>query len=1176
MKNVLKKVGAFVRKTWVWTLLLVLLLSLLVWWGGPQLAINDYKFWAQASTRLLSISVLYLTWGLSMVFVSWRAGLRKKALEDSETGQARLHRAQQIAESQKALRLRFKDALRLLKTSSVYRGHSARWRDELPWYLVIGPQASGKTSLLDFSGLDFPLNKIERKLTRSTRGTEHCDWYFAEHGVLIDTAGRYLTQPGDEVDASAWHALLGLLRKRRRERPLNGVLVTLPVDMLLSGLEEELSELADQVRNRLQEVHQTLHIDLPVYLVLSKADTLPGFAEFFDHLSREESEQVLGASFGKGQNGTDAVLLRAEFEALLTRLNSQVITRIHQERDSQRRGRILDFPHQLSTIGERLCLFVDMAFTGNRYQRASPLRGFYLTSAPHLQQPVAEIDDDTSVIKPAHYQALPTLHSGRSQFIHHLLSRVIFPQAQLAGLNKRERRRIHWKQRGLYAGALVLMGVLGMLWAASFSANHDRLDKLRALAQQWNQQRSLLSPRDDAREVLNVLDTQHAATQVFPSTFDVALHERSGLYQGGLANVVLEQAYARELEAQLLPRVGHQLENQIRASLHDRERLLNNVRAYLMLNMPERRDNAWLKAWLSNDWSARYPGNTAVQNGLNKHFERLLELPFNYPLDDALVAQARQTLRNESLATIVYRVLREQAHTLPPYRLDQHIGPQAQLLSGADYVIPGFYTQQGYQQYFSVQGASLVSKILRDNWILGEGSTLSAMDMRRMMVELEQLYFRDYANHWSEAVGQLSLQPFSDAREGAAQLAGLTSSNSPLLNLLIEVRQNTRFSNVVEDLEATLPLVDAKAPKQAALLGKAATAAVENVKKALPESLPDTAKKALQLRFEPLHRLLDEHNGPSADLSVALQGVNDVQLQLASLGRASAPDQAAFEMAKSRMSGQRDALSNLRQATHRLPLPISGWFNAVAEDTWGLVLNDAYQFLNQRYQRELYSFYGRAIHKRYPFNAHSSSDVALNDFREFFRGQGIAERFFDSYMKPFVSGDPGSYRLRSLEGQTLPMSRVYLDQMAALQVIRQSFFAQNPSEPLVQFTLEPYTLDSSVSRAEFRFGSHLLEYRHGPIVPVTLEWPTDAENGRTSLVLEKAVGRPVGIEKSTGPWSLFRVLDLMQTHYLSGRDVMVLTADVGGMRANYLLMSQRMPNPFDMDVLRSFRLPAQL
>ena len=1175
MKNAFKKVGAFLCQTWVWTLLLLLSSALLIWWVGPLLAVDDYKFWADASARLLTISALCLLWGLCMVFVSWRAGVRKKEAEDSEAGKERMRREALIDASHKELRTRFKEALRTLKTSSVYRGRSERWRDELPWYLLIGPTGSGKTSLLDFSGLDFPLNKIDRKLTRDTSGTRHCDWYFAEHGVLIDTAGRYLTQNETHADATGWSTLLGLLRKRRRERPLNGVLVTLPVDTLFSGDEKKLSDLAEQIRVRLQDIHQTLHIEVPVYLVLSKADKLLGFTEFFEQLTREESDQVFGASFAKGQSGSDVSLLRSEFEALLGRLNSQIITRMHQERDSQRRGRILDFPHQLGSIGERLCLFVDMAFTGNRYQRASPLRGFYLTSAPHLKQQLdsstAEVGSEFGVKS----QVLPTLHSGRSHFIHHLLSRVIFPEAQLAGLDKRERRRISWGQRAMYGGALAVLSGLGLVWTSSFSSNLDRLDTLRELAQQGAKQRSLLSPRDDARAVLNTLDTRYAATRVYPSLTNTALHERTGLYQGGASHPVILQAYERELDVLLLPRVAQQLESQIRANLNNRDRLLNSVRAYLMLGMPERRDNAWLRAWVATDWSSRYPGNTAVQNGLNQHFARLLGQTFHYPLNDTLIAQARQVLRSETLASVVYRMLRDQAHTLAPYSFDQHLGPQGGVFSGADYAIPGFYTEQGYKQYFSVQGATLVSEILRDNWVLGEGNSISPMDMRKLMVELEQLYFRDYATYWSEALGQLALQPIDTAREGAEQFAGLTSANSAVVQLLLEVRANTRFPSLIEDLQA-LPATDDNAPLKLGALGKVATVAAAKASDAVAANLPDTAKKALQRRFEPLHRLLDEHDGPTADLTPALQGLNEVQLQLAGLARASAPDQAAFEMAKLRMSGQRDALSQLRQASQRLPSPLNGWFNGLADDTWRLVLNDSYQFVNQRYQRELYSFYVRAIKKRYPFSAHSSSDVALNDFREFFRAQGISERFFEGYMRPFVSGEAGNYRLRSIDGQGLPMAKTYFEQMAAVQVIRQSFFAQNPAEPQVQFTLEPYSLDSSVSRSEFRFGNQSIEYRHGPIVPVTLQWPTEAENGRTSLVMEKMVGRPVGIEKSTGPWSLFRVLDLMQMDYLSGRDVMVLKAEVGGLRANYLLMSQRTPNPFDMDVLRSFRLPEQL
>lgn len=307
-----------------------------------------------------------------------------------------------------------------------------------------------------------------------------------------------------------------------------------------------------------------------------------------------------------------------------------------------------------------------------------------------------------------------------------------------------------------------------------------------------------------------------------------------------------------------------------------------------------------------------------------------------------------------------------------------------------------------------------------------------------------------------------------------------------------------------------------------------------------------------------------------------LQALNELQLQLSSLARSSQQDQSAYEWAKARMNGQRDLLSGLRNASGRLPQPVSGWLNGVADDTWSLVLSDAYQFLNQRYQSEIYSFYGKAIDKRYPFHAHSTSDVALNDFREFFKTQGVAEKFFDGYLRAFVSGDAGSYRLRTIDGRSLPMSRVFLEQMVNVHIIRRGFFAENPNEPQVQFKLEPYTLDPGVSRAEFRLGGQVMEYRHGPIAPTSFRWPANVDDGRTSLVLEKIAGRALGLEENTGPWSLFRLFDLMQTEYLRGRDVMVLKANVGGLRANYLLSSQRSPNPFDMTAIRRFRLAGQL
>jgi len=332
MKTFFGKLGAVLRRTWVWSLLLVLLLAVVVWFVGPLLAVDDYRFWESSTARLLSISVVFLGWGLAMVFASWRASARKKRDAEDQDVQEQLRRDGLIGEEQQELRHRFRQALRTLKTSSLYRGRSEKWRSELPWYLLIGPQGSGKTSLLDFSGLDFPLNRSEQqRLTKDVLGTRYADWYFADHAVLIDTAGRYLTQPDAAVDGSAWETLLGLLR-RRRARPLNGVLVNLPVDQLQGGSELELENLARQTRQRLHEIHQRLNVDVPVYLVLSKSDRILGFDEFFEQLSREESDQVLGASFRKEQNGSDAQVVRQEFEELLRRLNSQVILRMHQER----------------------------------------------------------------------------------------------------------------------------------------------------------------------------------------------------------------------------------------------------------------------------------------------------------------------------------------------------------------------------------------------------------------------------------------------------------------------------------------------------------------------------------------------------------------------------------------------------------------------------------------------------------------------------------------------------------------------------------------------------------------------------------------------------------------------------------------------------------------------------
>jgi type VI secretion system protein ImpL len=1168
MKNLIIKTWAVLRQTWAWTLLAVLSLAAFVWFVGPLVAVAEHRLLEEATARLAAISLMLLGWGLAMAFVGRRAEVDEAVLADKREDAA-------IVDQRTELLAGFKEAERVLSESGLYAGRDSWARRELPWYLLIGPHASGKTSLLDFSGLDFPLNRPERRLTRDLQGSRGCDWYFNDQAVVLDTAGRYFSQTQPRVDASAWLDLLGLLRTRRRARPIDGVLVTLPVEELFGTQELRLEQFAATVRDRLQEVRRQLRMEVPVYLILSRADAVPGFDEFFDPLSREEIEQVLGATFNKDQNGTDAQVVRQTFEALLSRLNAQVLSRIHQERGARRRSLILDFPQQLGRIGHALCLFVELAFAGNRYQPASRLRGYYLTRAPHVSVLTSEEQRPADGPQASEGQRLPMLSTGRARFIHNVLGRVIFPESGLATFEKSLLRRFGWLRRAGFAAVATTLLLCGAVWALGFSANHERLEQLRDLAGQWREQRSAVGTEDDVLAILVPLNTLYNATRVFPDAQQVSLTDRSGLYQGAAANQVLSDVYRAELRSQLLPRVARQLEARITGSLQDREQLLASLRAYLMLGSGKRRDPVWLADRIAVDWAERYAGQGQAQQELKRHLQRLLEQPFEQPLNPRLVAQARQVLRGESLASVVYRALREQARETPDYRLASRIGDQERVFGGADYPIPGFYTREGYERYFLVHGSGTISEILHDNWVLGDSIDVGPIELRRLLMELEQLYFRDYAEHWSEALGRVELQPLEGARQGAAQMAGLTAADSPLLRLLVEVSHNTRFT-VLPEAEQPAAVTEPVAPPAGAASLPAAAALAERAGDAAAKALPDTARKALQRRFEALHRLLDDTNGPAVDLIPVLQSLGEVQQQLATLGRSGQPELVAFEMARARMSGQRDALSVLRSSAAQLPQPVGGWFNALAENTWTFVLGETYRHLNQRYQDEVYSFYGQALDKRYPFHAHSDSDVALEDFREFFKAQGIAERFFDSCLKPFVSGEPGRYRLRSVDGYSVPMSRAWLDQMSSVHAIRKSFFANAADQPQVQFKLEPYTLDPAVSRAEFRLGDQVAEYRHGPVLATAFTWPTEVDAGRTALVLDRMEGRPLGIEKNTGPWSLFRLLDLMETESLHGRDVLMLKAEVGGLRAHYLLMAQRSPNPFDLTALRRFRLPAQL
>ena len=341
------------------------------------------------------------------------------------------------------LRERFDHALGAMRRARfISADGSRRGMAELPWYLFIGAPGAGKTTALLHAGLRFPLGDAPGDATlHRAGGTRDCDWWLTEEAVLLDTAGRYTTDD-TEADRAAWLGFLDLLKLYRPREPLHGVVAALSVYDLLHWNDDEITRYAAQVRERIGEAQARLGQKLPLYLLLTKADLLAGFGEFFAELEPEQRTQVWGFTFEHSELHADASRLRErcdeEFELLERRLYALLPARLQEERDLQRRGAMYRFPQQFRGLRPLIGTFIDAAF-GSGWNGERPLfRGVYLASGSQqgsaIDRVLATLSRSFNLERKVQP---PTIGSGKSFFLRRLLREVIFAEAGLAGQARR-------------------------------------------------------------------------------------------------------------------------------------------------------------------------------------------------------------------------------------------------------------------------------------------------------------------------------------------------------------------------------------------------------------------------------------------------------------------------------------------------------------------------------------------------------------------------------------------------------------------------------------------------------------------------------------------------------------------------------------------------------------------
>ncbi|MFG6139153.1 type VI secretion system membrane subunit TssM [Halomonas sp. B23F22_10] len=1170
----LKRLGA-----WLWALLVVALL-VAIWWLGPQWEVFDSRPLAPWPNRLLAslalLGVVAVVWGI-------RLARRLRALDEERRHESQRQQDPvlgQVERQEESL-----DATLHELTDSLGGGANARYK--LPWYLVMGVENAGKTSLINRSGQNFALTHVMKASGQGKRSRLGFDWWIGDKAVLIDPDGELLTQGAlqggepAELESRLWDHFVDWLERHRSRRPLDGVVLVLDLARLSDAEVAVRKAYASLLRARLRELMERHGSRLPVYVTFSKMDLLHGFDDFFRHYSRAARRAPLGFTFSAAsldKPGLWEEEFAEAYDGMLERLNQTLPTLLAECRDRDEREAVFRFVRQLAGLRDVLLGFIGEALSSDRFSTAAMVRGAYFTSVYQQGVPEDPFVDAAARrygmsdgVQPAHRATSSALF-----FTEELFDRIIYPESGLAGDNARAARRRHRLRRAsalacLFGGAALVGG-----WYHFYEKNAQALAAVEDKAEAFLAVRPSHWQSDDptGRALLQPLDRLLGATSEFGDYRSRPwLLADMGLYQGHELGVEVDNAYLRLLEQQFLPALMIGIMDDMNRAPDGSNDKLALLRILRMMSDASGRQPQRVHDFMADRWQAAFPGQGDVQRRLLAHLDYALAYTdlaghaeagtpgardAMAPLEGSIEA-AQQELARQPMAERVYASLKAgiSQGSAAPLDLRSSVGSAFSLVfmarnDEAERVrIPGLLTRNGFEGYFLERLDQATELALIDTWVLGQRDDIdfSEADRRRLQEALRERYASDYHVTWREALADIRLVPLPDLHQAVVVADGLLGASRPLDRLLGELSQQTR-------LYPELPADD------------------EAARQALQESPRYRLASEIERHFAELNALTESRGDNPSNLDEIKDAVGDLRDYLRQVDEAGDRGQQAFLLARDRLSLQGgDPIAALQRIAEDSPAPVGGMLESLADQSWQLLMESAIRHLERQWMDEVVVPFQQRLAGRYPLAPQASREVSLADFEEFFAPDGTLDAFYQQNLKPFIEGAPEA--LRNAEGDSLLRQGV-LDAVQRAERIREAYLNRDGVLD-VPFSLEPLSLSADKRRGVISVDGQLIDYAHGASRRVPMIWPNglrDSNESRVTLVPSQVNRSPRTLRRD-GPWAWFRLLDEAQLTGAGERELeLSFRVDGGSMR--YRLVADGPRNPFTRSLVAGFRLPRAL
>ena len=960
-----------------------------------------------------------------------------------------------------------KDALATLKAASTSKGN---YLYDLPWYVLIGPPGSGKTTALVNSGLKFPLSGgATPAAIAGVGGTRYCDWWFTEDAVLIDTAGRYTTQDSDaKSDKQSWFAFLDLLKKNRPRQPINGVLVAISLEDMMTLSQAEIAAHSNAIRTRLLELHDRLKVDFPVYALFTKADLVAGFTEYFGHLGDNGRKQVWGATFQTADKKRNMIgEMPVEFDLLLERLTEEQLDRLQDEPVPNTRVILYGFPAQMARLKQQLFDFLNQIFEPTRYHANATLRGFYFTSGTQQGSPIDQLIGSlarsfgTEEVAASSYSG-----QGKSYFLTDLIQKVIIGEAAWVSTDRWAVRRALIIKATAFSLIAALSIGLSLAWYVSYKHNSALIEQTEKADQEYLSaagplaRETIIADRDFNKILPALHRLRYMPAGYGNRSVPTPMAATFGLSQRERLQSSTENAYRVGLERMLRSRLIFRMEELLDTSGDKPAFVYEALKVYLMLGGLQPVERELVLTWLRRDWAENlYPGAAYAEGRklLEDHVVAMLDLESGQPLielDGRLIGDAQRTLARLSVAQRAYQLLKSQsgASTAGDWVASRRAGPDAERVFEAaggqklDTVrVPEFFTYSGFQRLFIGRLGDISESVKREKWVLGSAGEQSVVTAQydNLPDEMLELYTRDFITVWREALGRLRLRKLLADKPQYVALSALSAQTSPLRQLLESIRDETAVTR--------------ERPKPPPAAGSPPADTAAKPPAVLFKSQDRAPGASIEAAFKPF-AVAVEGTGSAKPVDDLISNLNQIAQNLSLLGNPQEAARANAELQK--------LIAALKNNASRMPPPFSDMLRVAVGEFEGDVANATAGQIQMYLRDQVLPYCQQTVANRYPFARGSDQDVPLADFAKLFAPNAIMDGFFKQNLAQHVDTSKAVWAWRQDTPVTRSFSPATLREFQRAAQIRDAFFQTGGNIPMISLAIKPPTIESGSAKFE--------------------------------------------------------------------------------------------------------------